>query len=180
MFVHALGFNHEQTRPDRDQYITINENNIVNGMAFNFEKLEDSMTFGVPFDALSIMMYKADAFSNGEGKYTIESKMPDIPTSKLGTSKWLTEFDILKLKRMYNCMETEPDVEMVKTDFEQNDPKEIVNKIKAIQADAEFLDDFQSLLDSHQTSKFLTPLMSQLRHLNEKFRNKLKTAIQYW
>ena len=75
MFIHALGFNHEHTRPDRDQYVTINQDNIRNGMKNSFEKLEDSMTFGVPFDALSIMMYKADAFSNGEGKYTIESKV---------------------------------------------------------------------------------------------------------
>jgi len=128
-FIHALGFYHEHTRPDRDQYITINKDKIINGMERHFEKQEDSMTFGVPFDALSIMMYKADAFSNGEGKYTIESKIPEIPTSKFGTSKWLTKSDILKLKRMYNCRETETDVEMEETDFEQNDPNEIVNMI---------------------------------------------------
>merc|ERR1712241_757194 len=42
----------------------------------------------------------------GKKEYTMESLIPEIPTSKLGTSKWLTEYDVLKLKRMYNCRET--------------------------------------------------------------------------
>ena len=36
--VHALGFYHEHMRPDRDDYVTINENNIKAAMIHNFKK----------------------------------------------------------------------------------------------------------------------------------------------
>ena len=37
--LHALGFFHEHSRPDRDQYITIDFNNLKDGMQHNFETL---------------------------------------------------------------------------------------------------------------------------------------------
>merc|ERR1712126_214871 len=36
--MHALGFYHEQSRLDRDRYITIYNKNIIAGMGFNFKK----------------------------------------------------------------------------------------------------------------------------------------------
>ena len=36
--MHALGFYHEHMRPDRDDYVTINENNIKAAMIHNFKK----------------------------------------------------------------------------------------------------------------------------------------------
>ena len=36
--LHAVGFAHEQTRPDRDQYVTINYNNIQSGTESNFQR----------------------------------------------------------------------------------------------------------------------------------------------
>ena len=50
---------------------------------------------------------------------------------------------------------------------------------KDIISDAKFLDDFQSLLEKHQTSKLSTPFMSQLRSVNEKFRRSVKRRIEY-
>ena len=35
--------------------------------------------------------------------HTIESKIPGIPTEKLGSSTDLTGYDVLKLTRMYKC-----------------------------------------------------------------------------
>ncbi|KAJ3606030.1 hypothetical protein NHX12_028073 [Muraenolepis orangiensis] len=54
--LHALGFHHEHTRDDRDQYITIFQNNIMNGLARNFVK-RDGKTFGLPYDSASILHY---------------------------------------------------------------------------------------------------------------------------
>ena len=40
--MHALGFWHEQMRPDRDSYVNVYLNNVSPGMRFNFNKLNPS------------------------------------------------------------------------------------------------------------------------------------------
>ena len=74
-FIHALGFHHEQNRPDRDQYVKINFQNIYSQNSFNFRKQSSSRvtTFGVPYDGLSIMHYRSTAFSKNR-RPTIEAK----------------------------------------------------------------------------------------------------------
>ena len=37
-FMHALGFVHEQSRPDRDDYVTVDFTNILSGNLYNKEK----------------------------------------------------------------------------------------------------------------------------------------------
>ena len=58
---HALGWHHEQSRPDRDDYVTINFDNVASGRNFNFYKYVTSSiaTHDVPYDAGSIMHYGA-------------------------------------------------------------------------------------------------------------------------
>jgi len=66
--MHAMGFEHEQTRFDRDMYVEIQWKNIKAGEEHNFEKLP--RTFAYPsfdFDFMSLMMYTLDAFGK-EGK----------------------------------------------------------------------------------------------------------------
>jgi len=67
---HALGFRHEQSRKDRDIYVTINWCNIEGslscdpnpfGMADNFQIAPSSNAYG-PYDFDSVMHYGATAF----------------------------------------------------------------------------------------------------------------------
>ena len=56
---HSLGFHHEQSRPDRDDYVTIKWRNVQNGYEFNFQKYNREVIpeSGVPYDYGSIMHY---------------------------------------------------------------------------------------------------------------------------
>jgi hypothetical protein len=56
---HALGFFHEQSRPDRDNFVTINFNNIQAYKESNFERYSESFinTYGIPYDLASDMHY---------------------------------------------------------------------------------------------------------------------------
>ena len=58
-FIHAIGFAHEQSRPDRDSYVKINWENIRDGRGNNnfWKKTSDWLTFGTEYDGKSIMHY---------------------------------------------------------------------------------------------------------------------------
>lgn len=64
---HALGLWHEQSRDDRDNYITILTANIQSGYASQFAKQTPEATFG-PYDYDSIMQYFSCAFSKCNGQ----------------------------------------------------------------------------------------------------------------
>ena len=50
-FIHALGMYHMQSRPDRDQYVTIHFDNIQAGKEHNFQLLSDTLTFNTEYNA---------------------------------------------------------------------------------------------------------------------------------
>ena len=56
---HTLGFFHEQSRPDRDNYVNILRENIAQYQELNFEKYteDDIDDFNVPYDFSSDMHY---------------------------------------------------------------------------------------------------------------------------
>lgn len=60
--MHALGLWHEQSRTDRDDYVTINFDNVYPGYEFNFDVMPGSLTYG-PYDFCSVMHYDPEAFS---------------------------------------------------------------------------------------------------------------------
>jgi hypothetical protein len=60
--MHALGIWHEQSRTDRDDYVTINFDNVYPGYEFNFDVMPGSLTYG-PYDFCSLMHYDPEAFS---------------------------------------------------------------------------------------------------------------------
>lgn len=62
--MHALGFEHEMTRYDRDLYVKIQWENIDPQAVFNFRKLPRTYAFPqYNFDLSSLMMYRLLAFS---------------------------------------------------------------------------------------------------------------------
>ena len=63
--MHAVGFWHEQSRADRDDYVTINWDNIKPGHGGNFKKysLDKIQHLGADYDYCSLMHYKASYFA---------------------------------------------------------------------------------------------------------------------
>ena len=94
---HAIGFNHEQNRPDRDKYITIHHQNIIPGAEPNFAKVTDVNSLGVTYDFNSIMQYSATAFAK-PGTITISAKEKDLP---FGSTRELSPLDIKQTNLLY-------------------------------------------------------------------------------
>lgn len=101
--LHALGFFHEQSRYDRDNYVTVQFENIQEGREFNFEIVPKNYGTdnGVPYDYWSVMHYGKNAFSNGNGStiVTKDPKFQDIIGQRYGISPK----DNLELNRLYKC-----------------------------------------------------------------------------
>jgi hypothetical protein len=70
---HAIGMYHEQQNPQRDDYLTINFENIKSGYESNFYKKSPSAVRTSGFDIGSIMMYGSYFFSKN-GQPTIVRK----------------------------------------------------------------------------------------------------------
>jgi len=98
---HALGFYHEQSRFDRDDYVTIMFDNIQSGAEHNFDKYSSSVIggFGENYDYGSVMHYSAYAFSSN-GQKTIVTKDSN---ASIGQRVGLSDVDLRKLMNMYKC-----------------------------------------------------------------------------
>uniref|UniRef100_A0AAG5DNC9 Metalloendopeptidase n=1 Tax=Anopheles atroparvus TaxID=41427 RepID=A0AAG5DNC9_ANOAO len=101
-FLHALGFYHQQSASDRDEYVDIIWKNIQQGTEYNFNKYDSSWItdFNVRYDYGSIMHYGPTAFSIN-GQRTI---VPKDPTAIIGQRVGMSEKDISKLNLMYGCL----------------------------------------------------------------------------
>uniref|UniRef100_A0AAY4EUP0 Metalloendopeptidase n=1 Tax=Denticeps clupeoides TaxID=299321 RepID=A0AAY4EUP0_9TELE len=97
--LHALGFNHEQTRSDRDNHIRILYENITPGMEHNFRKI-NTLNQGTPYDYNSVMHYHRYAFSKNN-QPTLEP-IPN-PNVEIGMATEMSQNDILRLNRLYQC-----------------------------------------------------------------------------
>lgn len=63
-FGHAFGLFHEQSRSDRDSYVTVNTANIADGREHNFDKVNTRYAIDLgPYNYESIMHYSRRAFS---------------------------------------------------------------------------------------------------------------------
>ncbi len=124
MRAYSLGFWHEQSRDDRDDYITINFHNVQGYAKSNFKRysLREIEHLGTEYDYCSVMHYAENVFSvvsmtfrwlftkpiqqnTQNGQPTITPKKENNCGHKIGHAPGLSENDILKINRMYSCSE---------------------------------------------------------------------------
>eukprot|EP00795_Rhopilema_esculentum_P015056 gene15056-6221_t len=99
--MHALGFWHEQSRPDRDKYIEIFWENIQESEMHNFNKYSHQKAdiLGTQYDYDTVMHYGKFAFSKN-GKQTMKAIGSD---RELGEATTLGPSDITALNALYDC-----------------------------------------------------------------------------
>lgn len=96
---HALGLLHEHTRNDRDQYVMVNYDNIVDGKEHNFAiPTANDKDYG-EYDYASIMHYGAYFFSSN-GDPTI-SPYYDISGISMGQRNALSDGDLAAIDSIY-------------------------------------------------------------------------------
>lgn len=105
---HAIGFWHEHTRPDRDNYVNILSENILVGHEHNFDKLSENEvdSLGQPYDHNSIMHYARNTYSKNVYDATILPKRgKGRRTPKIGQRERLSRGDIIQANKLYQCTE---------------------------------------------------------------------------
>ncbi|GAU97032.1 hypothetical protein RvY_08395 [Ramazzottius varieornatus] len=105
--MHVLGFNDEHLRSDRDQFITVNLNNVGEGDRIFFEKLSDQELprFGLPYDYDSVLQVPANWKVDPKASPSAVTIVPKAGkgVSQLGRSQTLTHLDINKISSLYGC-----------------------------------------------------------------------------
>ncbi|CAJ1048597.1 high choriolytic enzyme 1-like isoform X4 [Xyrichtys novacula] len=97
--LHALGFDHEQTRSDRDQHVRILLQNVIRGMEFNFRIIQTN-NLNTPYDYNSVMHYSRFAFTRNNQPTIIP--IPDTNVA-IGRATEMSPTDILRVNRLYRC-----------------------------------------------------------------------------
>ncbi|KAL3089532.1 hypothetical protein niasHS_006916 [Heterodera schachtii] len=99
---HALGFWHEQSRPDRDQFVQVQWENIDRDSKGQFlkEQPADVDNGGVPYDYGSIMHYRSKAFAKYDDLFTIGTAIGDYQRT-IGQRDQLSFNDIRLMNEIY-------------------------------------------------------------------------------
>ncbi|XP_055943084.1 high choriolytic enzyme 1-like [Argiope bruennichi] len=101
--LHALGFEHEHNRSDRDNYLNIHLENVDKAWHYAFKKLEpheNRLLTG--FDFESVMLYGEGSFAKAYGLKSMTAKdgrFMEEPYNKPGMSA----SDIKRLNMLYQC-----------------------------------------------------------------------------
>jgi hypothetical protein len=113
--INLIGFYHQQSASNRDDYVKIVWENISPGKESNFNKYNSSYVsdYGTKYDYNSIMHYSGTAFSKNKNATIVALQN----VTQLGQREGFSEDDIVKLNRMYdsNChpRESEEDAQIV-------------------------------------------------------------------
>ena len=114
--MHALGFWHEHSRPDRDEYIKIIEKNFVKKDKHNYRKINVNQANMVgPYDVCSLMHYDVHPYPKPKSPKKIKMTLvnyPDHhncePKSSInfmfpGQREDWTRLDLEKINLYYGC-----------------------------------------------------------------------------
>uniref|UniRef100_A0A1I7V522 Metalloendopeptidase n=1 Tax=Caenorhabditis tropicalis TaxID=1561998 RepID=A0A1I7V522_9PELO len=101
--MHVIGFIHEHQREDRDSYVSILYQNVIQGANTDFDKLSNLglSYYGEHYDYTSIMHYEANEGSRN-GKNTIEAKNAHF-TGIMGKANDFSTSDLRRVNRAYKC-----------------------------------------------------------------------------
>ena len=100
--LHAAGLWHEQTREDRDKWITVRWENVAAGKEHNFDRhVSDGIDFGA-YDYGSIMHYAATNFSKNGLPTIVVNAQPGKPVPTIGQRNRPSAGDIAAINAMYS------------------------------------------------------------------------------
>ncbi|KAF7687881.1 hypothetical protein HF521_013887 [Silurus meridionalis] len=95
--LHALGFNHEQSRCDRDKHVKILFKNVIKGFVHNFD-IRRTNNLNTPYDYNSVMHYNRFAFTKNDKPTIIPIPDNNVP---IGRATKMSYYDILRVNRLY-------------------------------------------------------------------------------
>ncbi|WP_181150856.1 M12 family metallopeptidase [Paenibacillus sp. PCH8] len=96
---HALGLLHEHIKPNRNEYVTLHQNNVIPAARHNFDIISHPELFkSMDYDYGSIMHYSRSAFALIPGTDTLTPKQA---TDSMGQRKALSDLDIIGINSLY-------------------------------------------------------------------------------
>uniref|UniRef100_A0A182VR08 Metalloendopeptidase n=1 Tax=Anopheles minimus TaxID=112268 RepID=A0A182VR08_9DIPT len=103
--MHVVGFLHQHTRPDRDQYLCVLYRNIIVHPVtlYNYEIVRPwtELAFPLPYDFESIMHYTPEMYSIAPGR--LPTMVPRYLWNNIaiGQRERLTDYDVLGIQFLY-------------------------------------------------------------------------------
>uniref|UniRef100_V5H7C1 Metalloendopeptidase n=1 Tax=Ixodes ricinus TaxID=34613 RepID=V5H7C1_IXORI len=107
-FLHALGFEHEHARIDRDNYIKVYRSNILADEWDQFKKQDPSESRILnPFDYASVMLYGSTTFARSDDVYSMTGKDGSL-LQETWDKPGLSASDVLRVNLLYGCSPSQP------------------------------------------------------------------------
>ena len=104
--MHSLGFHHEQIRPDRDGYVSVHFENIIEGREAQFNKISQPLWIdqNINYDIASVMQYGGYGFSsNGNPTITVVKNGVDTGVAVVEQRNGASSMDIWQICKLYEC-----------------------------------------------------------------------------